>query len=83
MLYTPRVLTRYIGYTADLVNRILSHNELGTNGYTLKYRPWVIVHTDEFETKTEAIKRERQLKSAKGRVFIRHIIKEKFDSSAN
>ena len=71
----------YIGYTSDLENRFLSHNELATKGYTLRYHPWVIAHTEEFVTKTEAIKREYYLKSTQGRKFIWNIIREKFGSS--
>jgi len=71
----------YIGYTSDLHNRFLSHNELAIKGHTLKYRPWVIAYTEEFVTKTEAIKREKQLKTANGRKFIWDIIKEKYNGS--
>ena len=71
----------YIGYTADLENRLISHNELGTNGYTLKYRPWTLIHTEGFGTKTDALIREKQLKSSKGRDFIRQIVKDQYRHS--
>ncbi|MGJ1269095.1 GIY-YIG nuclease family protein [Sphingobacterium spiritivorum] len=29
----------YIGMTSDLPGRLLSHNELGTKGWTIRYRP--------------------------------------------
>lgn len=32
---------------------------------------WALVYSEEVETRSEALKRERQLKSARGRVFIR------------
>ena len=70
-----------MGYTADLESRMISHNQLGTNGYTLKYRPWTIAFTEIYQTKTEAIIRERQLKGGKGREYIWSIIKERFISS--
>jgi putative endonuclease len=60
-----------VGFTSNLENRLLSHNELGTKGYTLKYRPWEIIHTEIFETKSEAMKRELFLKSGKGREWIK------------
>jgi len=81
VLYSPAFNKIYICYTSDLNNRFLSHNELATKGYTLRYRPWVIAYTEEYQTKTEAIKRENQLKSASGRRFIWKIIHEKFGSS--
>jgi putative endonuclease len=81
VLYSQKFNKIYIGYTSDLVNRFLSHNELATKGHTIKYRPWVIAHAEEFETKAEAMKREAQLKTANGRDFIWNIIREKFGSS--
>jgi len=70
----------YIGYTSDLRNRFLSHNELATKGHTIKYRPWVIAYTEEYQTKTEAIKRENYLKSTRSRKFAWDIIRDKFVS---
>ena len=67
----------YIGYTSNLKQRFLSHNQLGNKGWTIKFRPWVIVHTELFELKSQALLREKQLKSAAGRRFIReHILKQ-------
>jgi putative endonuclease len=65
----------YIGYTSNLDSRLLSHNELATKGYTVKYRPWTIIHSEAFDNKLDAMKREKQLKSAKGREFIWSIVK--------
>ena len=64
----------YVGYSSDLEGRMKSHNFLGKKGYTVKYRPWTLVHTEQYSTKTEAIKREKQLKSARGRKFIWELI---------
>ena len=81
VLYSQKHKKIYIGYTSDLENRILSHNELGTNGYTLKFRPWSILFTEEYKTKTEAIIREKQLKGGKGRAYFLVIITLNFGSS--
>jgi putative endonuclease len=59
--------------------RILSHNVLSVKGYTLKYRPWEIIYTEIFETKSEAMKREKELKSANGRKFIWSLIENKMN----
>ena len=61
----------YIGYTGDLESRLNSHNELANKGWTIKFRPWKLVHTEVFETKSEAMRWKKQLKSARGREFIR------------
>ena len=75
VLYSRAFNKIYIGFTSNLAQRMLSHNELSTKGYTLKYRPWHVLYTELFETKSEAIKREKSLKSAKGREFIWNKIK--------
>lgn len=74
-LYSKKYNKIYIGYTSDLEDRFLSHNELSTKSYTVKFRPWEIIHTEEFPTKSDAMKRELQLKSAKGKEFIWNLIK--------
>ena len=61
----------YIGYTSNLEERMKSHNELGKKGYTRRYRPWTIIHLEAFDSKSQAMNREKQLKSARGRRFIR------------
>lgn len=61
----------YIGYTSDLIDRFHSHNQFGTKGYTIKFRPWRVIHVEFFESKQEAMKREKELKSFRGRDFIR------------
>ena len=77
VLHAPAHDKIYIGYTADLESRLLSHNELGTKGYTLRYRPWVLVHKEEFDSKAGAMKREKALKTGSGRAFVWNMIRQK------
>jgi putative endonuclease len=56
---------------------MISHNEKGTKGWTIKYRPWKVVFTEKYETKKEAIKREK-LKSSQGRAYVWEKVTEKF-----
>ncbi len=78
ILYSAAFDKIYTGYTSNLEERFLSHNELGTKGWTIKFRPWKIVHTEFFERKEEAIKKEKYLKSGVGREWIqRNIISSK------
>ena len=75
VLYSREFEKIYIGFTSDLETRFKSHNELGTKGWTIKYRPWIILYQEEFDSKSEAMKREKELKSGKGREFIWSLIK--------
>lgn len=77
-LYSPKYEKIYIGYSSDLEDRLLSHNKLGRKGWTIKYRPWELVYSEEHETKAEAMKREKELKSARGRRFIWELVEKEY-----
>jgi putative endonuclease len=64
----------YVGFTSNLENRLLSHNELSKKGWTIKYRPWNLLYKEEYTSKVDAMKREKEVKSARGRLFIRTLI---------
>ncbi|MBN8702381.1 MAG: GIY-YIG nuclease family protein [Bacteroidetes bacterium] len=74
ILYSDLHHKIYIGYTSNMQERLLSHNQLATKGYTIKFRPWRIIHTETFDTKAIAMKREKELKSAQGRKFVWSLI---------
>ena len=76
VLYSTKFEKIYIGYTSDVAQRIISHNSLAKKGYTVKYRPWELIHTEVYQTKREALLREVQLKSAAGRKFIWSLIEK-------
>jgi len=60
----------YIGSTQDIENRIREHNS-GRCRYTKGRIPWVLVYSEEFSTRSEAMKREKFLKGGKGREFLK------------
>ncbi|WP_319479896.1 GIY-YIG nuclease family protein [uncultured Draconibacterium sp.] len=72
-LYSKDFNKIYIGMTSDLEKRFFAHNNL-PKGWTAKFRPWIIVHAEEFNSKKEALQRVKQLKSAKGRESIWNLI---------
>jgi putative endonuclease len=74
VLYSKPFDRLYIGITSDLEQRLLSHNELATKGYTIRYRPWVLIHKEEYPDKASAFKREKELKGGKGREWIRNTV---------
>ena len=76
VLYSESFNKIYIGYTSNIEQRIKSHNELATKGWTIKFRPWKIVLTEFFESKNDAMKREKQLKTAARRDWIWQFLKE-------
>ena len=70
VLYSEKFDKTYIGFSQNLEQRLLSHNELGKKGWTIHFRPWKLIHQEEYETKAEATSREKFLKSGKGREWI-------------
>ena len=74
VLYSEKHDRIYIGYTSDLINRFRSHQVLATKGYTVSYRPWKVIHLEYFEHKSDALKREKTLKSGQGRSWIRNTV---------
>ncbi len=67
----------YIGFTSNMEERFKSHNELGKKGWTIKFRPWEIIYQEQHAEKTDVMKREKELKTATGRKFIRSLINAK------
>ena len=74
VLYSPDHNKHYTGCSANFAARFLSHNELGTKGWTIKYRPWKIIYTKEFTNQSEALAHEKWLKSGVGRNFIKTLL---------
>ena len=64
----------YIGFSSNPDARLAAHNAENGKGYTHSFRPWKVIYTEQFLTKAEAQKREKQLKSAKGREFVWELI---------
>ena len=73
ILQSQRDFTYYIGYSKDPALRLIKHNNSKT-GYTATKGPWKLVYTEEFITKSEAIKREKFLKRQKNTTFYKKLI---------
>jgi len=63
----------YIGMTNNMDRRIKEHNT-GRNRSTKAYIPWIIVHSENYDNRVDARKREKYLKSYRGRLYIRETL---------
>ncbi|HOX96694.1 MAG TPA: GIY-YIG nuclease family protein [Candidatus Woesebacteria bacterium] len=78
-MYTTYVLQSlkngrlYIGSTNNLSRRLSEHNS-GQSTYTKSTRPYVLVYSEEFLTRTEAVRRELALKTGQGRLWLKNNI---------
>lgn len=67
----------YIGQTSDLEKRLARHNgnlpskAKSFTSKNLSVGEWRCVYKEPFESRSEALKREKELKSSRGRNFLR------------
>jgi putative endonuclease len=70
----------YKGQTSDLESRLKRHNthETGSMRYTYKQKgQWRLIFSEEHATRSEAMQREKFLKSGQGREWIKdNILKQ-------
>ena len=63
----------YIGSTNNLTDRIERHNQ-GRSKYTKPKRPWQLVYCEEFPSRSNAQKRENEIKRRKSKDFIENLV---------
>jgi putative endonuclease len=73
-LYSKEHNKIYVGSSSDTEARLKSHNDPRNRGWTARYRPWIIIYSEACDDKQNALIKERQLKTAKGRLFVRSLI---------
>ena len=69
IIFSEKLNKFYIGFTGDLNARITHHNQ-GGGSFTGKTNDWEIIYTEEFEEKSQAMRREKQIKGWKSRIMI-------------
>ncbi len=69
VLWSSKLRKRYVGSTVNVEKRFVEHNR-GSNKFTKGGIPWLLIHKEEFLKKTEALKREKYLKSGRGRAWL-------------
>ncbi len=61
---------RYIGCTSKKPEIRLTEHNLGSNKWTRANKPFELIYIEIYNNKTEALKREKLLKSGQGRKFL-------------
>lgn len=77
ILYNPRKDFIYIGYTENLKQRIEEHKS-GDVKSTKPYRPLELIHFEAYVMKSDAKRRERYLKTNRGRTTLLTMLKDYF-----
>ncbi|MFH1822983.1 MAG: GIY-YIG nuclease family protein [Patescibacteria group bacterium] len=83
-IYNKKHNKIYIGQTDNIIERIKLHNErVFKHCYTYRFDgEWILEYKEGFITRQEALKREKQLKSYRGRQFVWNLIKQKYSRVA-
>jgi len=80
MAYTVYILQSerdgsfYVGHSASLRERLRRHNE-ERSPYTKAKIPWRVVYQEEYLTRSQAIKREQELKGKKSRAYMEQLVR--------
>ena len=74
-IYNSTANKVYIGQTEDIDRRVAEHNRHTIMGFTARFRgEWELIYKESVATRSEALIREKQLKSGNGREFIKQFI---------
>lgn len=73
IIFSSKLNKYYTGYTSDVEARVIQHNA-GLSSYTSRANDWKLSYKETFETREEAIKREKEIKSKKSRKYIEWLI---------
>ena len=68
----------YYGFSENPEKRLHFHNE-GKSTYTKSKRPWKLIFSRSFDTKTEALKFEQYLKRTRNKEYIKMAYLEYFN----
>ncbi len=74
ILQSERDGSYYVGYTSNLEQRLNRHN-MGRSAYTRGKAPWKLVYQEVRGSKSEAMRREREIKGKKGREYIDYLVR--------
>jgi len=74
-IYNKKHNKIYIGQTKNIEERLIVHNKRTLRGYTSRFDgEWDLVYSEKVLTRSEALNREKQLKSYRGREFLKNKI---------
>ena len=66
----------YKGMTDNLERRLVEHNNKELSFWTKRGTEWKLIYKEEFDNKTEALKREKWLKTGIGREYLKKILEK-------
>ena len=74
IIYSASLDRYYVGSTGNIEDRMFRHNNSGSKS-TKSASDWVLVYSEDFETRSEAVQRELEIKGKKSRKYIERLVK--------
>ncbi|MBU3714815.1 MAG: GIY-YIG nuclease family protein [Ferruginibacter sp.] len=75
ILYSTLRDVYYIGSTGDSLEERLRRHNTNHNGFTGSVNDWMYYYVEEYSSKEEAVRREKEIKSRKSRKYIESLKK--------
>ena len=63
-----------MGCTTDILEERIRRHLSDHKGFTARSKDWILAHTETFENKTQALKREKEIKDWKSKDRIKKLI---------
>ena len=73
IIYSASADAYYIGQSSNLEERLYRHCNSGSKS-TKKAKDWKLVYKEVYESRSESVQREREIKTKKSRKFIEQLI---------
>jgi len=74
ILFSPSKNKYYVGFTGDdIIERIRKHNT-NHRGFTGGICDWILAYKENFDSKKDAMQREKQIKNWRSRKMIEQLI---------
>ncbi len=76
IIYSKVLDQYYVGFSGNLEDRLFRHNNSGSKS-TKRASDWTLVYEESYATRSEAMKREQEIKGKKSRQYIDLLIEKR------
>lgn len=73
VIYSESHKVKYTGQTEDIERRLYEHNHGLLGRHTKNKGPWKLVYSETVSSRSEALIREKYLKSGVGREYLKNV----------
>jgi len=74
ILFSPSKNKYYVGFTGDDINERIRKHNTNHRGFTGGIGDWILAYKENFDSKKDAMQREKQIKNWRSRKMIEQLI---------